>query len=126
TEELAIEQGKYLSRGESAVFVHNTDGKIRKGFIPKKFKTISIEKLSKLSTKRIHVLPREKEWMVKKENRKQPSKTFSKKFQAIRYAHDQADKTGAIMVIHNADGKISHMDLPPHSQTLIANLLHLR
>lgn len=126
TKELAVEHSKRISKGETVLFVHDTDGKIKKGFVPRKYKSISVDELSKLSTNRIHVVPREDDWAVKRENRKQPSKTFSKKYQAIRHAHEQADRNGVSMVIHNKDGTIHHIDLPPHYQSPVADLLHLR
>lgn len=70
----------------------------------------------------VHVIPFGSEWAVKSE---QTSKVGSK-YEAIRIAHRIADTRNVSMVVHRDDGKVSHVDKPPHFPSFVADLLHLR
>ena len=115
-----------LSKEKQPIYVHNMDGSITNVFTPNGMAKATNENLQKSSKRRIHVLARETDWAVKKENTARPAKTFDSKYSAIRFAHNMATNQKSAMVVHEENGKINHVDLPPHYQSQLADLLHLR
>lgn len=126
TKTLATQHAKKLSAKKLTVYVHNLDGTIKEVFTPQKQAKTPVSAIQKATKQRVHVLARKSDWAIKKENTKTPSKTFKNKFAAIRYAHRLADKSHAAMVVHTANGKINHIDIPPHFNSLVADTIHLR
>lgn len=113
---------KYGSKLGDYVFVHNKEGLIKT--VTKRKSVIPSRKIK--SKERIHVIPYKKRWAVKTEKKSRITRIFDSKYQAIRVAHEVANNRGATMVIHKANGEINHIDIPPHYQSPIADLIHMR
>lgn len=59
---------------------------------------------------RLHVVPREKGWAVKREGAERASKLTSTKKEAEKYAKDIAKEENGEVVIHGTDNKIQDSD----------------
>ncbi len=71
---------------------------------------------------RVHVIRVGSQWAVKAER----TSRVGSKYEAIRVAHKLADSKNVPMVVHDASGKVDHVDQPPHFPSVIADILHLR
>lgn len=126
TKATAKKAASKYSKMKVPVFLHDTNGTIQEVFTPRTRPKTPAKNLTKATKQRVHVVPRDDEWVVQRENQQQPSKTFSTKYSAIRYAHRLSDNAKAAMVVHNSNGQINHIDIPPHYNSMLADVIHLR
>ena len=126
TKAIARKFASQLSKKQASIFVHNTDGTISEAFTPTQHHKASMKDLKTATSKRVHVTPQDDGWNVKKENDVKASKVFTSKYGAIRHAHKLAESAQAAMVVHDKDGRINHVDLPPHYRSMLADATHLR
>lgn len=106
----------------SQVVLHRKDGTIQA------MKGAGKTTTSQLGSQhRVHVLNAGKGvWAVKSANAQKPAKSFTSKYDAIRFAHAMADRKETAMVVHNEDNTIEHVDIPPHFRSPLSDMLHLR
>ena len=61
-----------------------------------------------MANNRIHVVPRETRWAVKRENTSRASNVATTKAEAYGIAREYAKKCNGEVVLHNKNGKISN------------------
>jgi hypothetical protein len=61
-----------------------------------------------MSNNNYHVLYRDKQWVIERENAERASATFDNKEDALRRGKELAKKSGGELRIHGMDGKIQN------------------
>ena len=106
---------------DAYIFVHDITGKIQR----LEGRSYSEIPEDSMKGRRVHVVPSDSDWAVKKANAQKPSKVFGSKYGAIRYAHQMADRNNSTMIVHTSTGEIDHVDIPPHFTSPASALLHI-
>lgn len=121
----ALAYARNVARNEdSGVFIHRLDGTVQGSSSDPRGSKMPRKTLQ--TKERVHVTPDDGGWAVRSEHRKQAARRFDSKYAAVRYAHRLADKHKSAMVVHAADGKIDHIDIPPHYRSPLSAVMHAR
>jgi len=63
-----------------------------------------------MANKKIHIVPRDDQWAVRREGAERPSRVVSTQKEAIEIGRQQAQRAKTELVIHGHDGKIRDSD----------------